>query len=157
MLPGIDEVAVVIHQTAKDHGFWDKDRNLGEMLMLAVSECAEALEEDRDGNPLVYWKCPECGYQTAEKPHPFMDAHYIPMNGGVIARALRALGGGSVTCDYNRELKPEGALVEVIDALIRLLDTSQDMASRTRYTVYDVMDMKMRYNAQREHMHGKAY
>jgi hypothetical protein len=55
------------------------------------------------------------------------------------------------------DMKPEGELVEVADAIIRLLDTGHDMASKTRYTLSDVMAFKMIYNDDREHMHGKAY
>lgn len=36
-----------IHENAKAKGFWDKERNLGEMLMLIVSEVSEAMEADR--------------------------------------------------------------------------------------------------------------
>jgi NTP pyrophosphatase (non-canonical NTP hydrolase) len=32
------------HQVAKDKGFWETERNVPEMLMLVVSELAEALE-----------------------------------------------------------------------------------------------------------------
>ena len=40
-----------IHQTAVEHGWWDMDRSIGEVLMLAVTELAEAMEAYRDGNP----------------------------------------------------------------------------------------------------------
>jgi len=35
------------HKIAKEKGFWDKRRNLGEMLMLIVTELAEAMESYR--------------------------------------------------------------------------------------------------------------
>lgn len=128
----IDETAVKIHQTAREHGFWDKERNFGEMLMLVTSELAEALEEDRSGRPTVWLKHEEgCGI-VAEDPMP-----------------------GPPWCSCMP--KPEGALVEVVDAIIRCLDTAQDLAGRTQYTVGEVIDMKMKYNDSREHMHGKAY
>jgi len=40
-----------IHQTAIEHGWWDRERSIGEVLMLAVTELAEAMEAYRDGNP----------------------------------------------------------------------------------------------------------
>jgi NTP pyrophosphatase (non-canonical NTP hydrolase) len=40
-----------IHSTAKDKGWWDKDRNDGEMIALIHSELSEALEALRHGNP----------------------------------------------------------------------------------------------------------
>ncbi|MBU1067374.1 hypothetical protein KKE60_06275 [Patescibacteria group bacterium] len=36
------------HKIAKEKGFWSKDRNVGEMLMLVVSELGEALEAHRN-------------------------------------------------------------------------------------------------------------
>jgi len=32
------------HSIAKEKGFWDKERNIGEALMLVVTELAEAME-----------------------------------------------------------------------------------------------------------------
>ncbi len=40
-----------IHRVAIEHGWWDRDRSIGEVLMLAVTELAEAMEAYRDGNP----------------------------------------------------------------------------------------------------------
>lgn len=42
---------VAIHQTARSKGFWDKERNQGEILALIHSEVSEALEALRHGNP----------------------------------------------------------------------------------------------------------
>lgn len=46
----INEISKQIHENAKEKGFWDKERNLGEMLMLIVSEVSEAMEADRKDN-----------------------------------------------------------------------------------------------------------
>ena len=35
------------HRIAKEKGFWDKRRNVGEMLMLIVTELSEAMEAYR--------------------------------------------------------------------------------------------------------------
>lgn len=43
----VTELVQEIHQAAKDKGFWDKERNVGEMLMLVVSELGEAIEAHR--------------------------------------------------------------------------------------------------------------
>jgi len=37
------------HKTARSKGFWDQERNVGEMLMLVVSELGEAIEAHRSG------------------------------------------------------------------------------------------------------------
>ncbi len=48
----IEELIAVAHANAVAHGWWDEDREPGTILMLIVSELAEALEELRDGHPL---------------------------------------------------------------------------------------------------------
>ncbi len=40
-----------VHKTAKDKGWWESERNDGEMLALIHSEVSEALEALRHGNP----------------------------------------------------------------------------------------------------------
>lgn len=48
---GWDTVAAGVHATAKEKGFWDKERNVPEMIALVHSELSEALEALRSGNP----------------------------------------------------------------------------------------------------------
>jgi hypothetical protein len=45
----INDLADKVHQVNKDKGFWDKERNVGEMLMLVSSELGEAMEAHRKG------------------------------------------------------------------------------------------------------------
>lgn len=45
----IQELITKAHAAAKAKGFWDTERNTGELLMLIVSECGEALEAHRKG------------------------------------------------------------------------------------------------------------
>ncbi len=40
----INEWSAYCHSIAKEKGFWDKERNVGEALMLVVTELAEAME-----------------------------------------------------------------------------------------------------------------
>jgi NTP pyrophosphatase (non-canonical NTP hydrolase) len=46
-----DRFSACVHEWAKDKGFWDKERNDGEMIALMHSELSEALEGLRHGNP----------------------------------------------------------------------------------------------------------
>ncbi len=50
----LDYLAQLIHENAAAKGFWDGERNFGEMLMLIVSEAAEALEAHRNGEPIFH-------------------------------------------------------------------------------------------------------
>lgn len=47
---GLNQMAEAIYQNNKEKGFWDNERNVGETLMLVVTELAEALEAHRKNN-----------------------------------------------------------------------------------------------------------
>lgn len=43
----LNELAHICHSIAVEKGFWEKERNIGEALMLIVTELAEAMEAHR--------------------------------------------------------------------------------------------------------------
>lgn len=43
----LNELAQLCHSIAREKGFWEKERNIGEALMLIVTELAEAMEAHR--------------------------------------------------------------------------------------------------------------
>jgi len=47
----IRQMQAEIHRTAVEHGWWEADRPVGEVLMLVVTEIAEAMEAYRIGDP----------------------------------------------------------------------------------------------------------
>ncbi len=47
----ISDIQRKVHKTAVEHGWWEKPRPVGEVLMLMVTELAEAMEAYRAGNP----------------------------------------------------------------------------------------------------------
>jgi len=47
-----NQIATDIHETAKEKGWWDKERNDGEIIALLHSELSEMLEALRHGNPM---------------------------------------------------------------------------------------------------------
>lgn len=129
------DLAEHINATARAKGFWDADRNMGEMLMLAVSELSEALEEHRNGRPALYVPthrqgCPGSGEGLPDYRTP--------------AQKYSACDG---------RCKPEGVAVELADCIIRCLDTMQSLG----VDIDAVVARKMAYNASRPHKHGKAY
>lgn len=111
-----DALAGLIHEINMEHGFWEANRNFGEILALIHSEMihseiSEALEEHRSGKELVYIE-----------------------NG-----------------------KPEGAAVELIDAVIRIFDYLDVALKETDWTIADVFNLKIKYNNGRPYKHGRAY
>ena len=46
---GLNKSAQIIFQNNKAKGFWDNERNVGELLMLVTSELSEAMEAHRKG------------------------------------------------------------------------------------------------------------
>ena len=50
----LNEWAKAIHENAVSKGWWEDDRPLPEVLMLIISELAEALEADRAGEGNLY-------------------------------------------------------------------------------------------------------
>lgn len=130
----LDDMAEKVHAIAEQHGFWPEEgRNFGEMLMLAVCELAESLEEHRAGRPNVWFKheegCPwhSTSPENAQRLHPH-----------------------GCTCQHP---KPEGVAVELVDNIIRSLDTLYSLD----VDIDEVFWLKMQYNATRPYKHGKAY
>lgn len=60
-----------IHDTAVEKGFWDKPRNEGELLMLVVSELAEALEALRNNAPRARIDDYKQAIDADGQPHAF--------------------------------------------------------------------------------------
>ena len=132
----LNELAKQINDNARAHGFWDGDRNFGEMIALAHSELSEALEEHRSGR----------------------EPEYFQINGGQVWRTDD--GSGSDWCTANGKAtytgvlaKPEGVAVELADCIIRCLDTMHSLG----VDIDGVVARKMAYNASRPHKHGRAY
>jgi len=43
----LNELSTLCHKIAVEKGFWDEERNIGEALMLIVTELSEAMESHR--------------------------------------------------------------------------------------------------------------
>lgn len=136
-MTNLNTLAKDIFEANVAKGFWVLDRPLTETTMLIVTELAEAVEEERAGRAGVWYS------------DPAYDMHYgadmVAVEGDHLAHPLRG--------SRSRALKPEGVDIELIDALIRLLDL---LGSRG-VDVDELLKQKLAYNETRAPRHGKAY
>lgn len=130
----LNDWAREIHANAVEHGWWESDRPLPEVLMLIVSELSEALEEARAGRPMVWYEC-----LTTKMPCTKEEGCSCWRDG-----ECKADGIGN---------KPEGIAVEVIDALIRILD----WCGKEGLDVEALVREKHEYNKSRPYKHGKKF
>lgn len=111
-----------IHNTAKEKGWWEGgERNPLEIHMLIVSELAEATEEARKGTPPIYV---ESQGAKMTPDHPLFQEM--------------------------KSLKPEGELIELADAVIRVMD----YCGHKGWNLAEAILLKTKYNESRGHRHG---
>lgn len=105
----INEFAAEVHKNAVDHGWWDGERTFPEIVALIHSEVSEALEEYRDGKPLLYFPCNAGGVCCEEDGSAHCGSRpYDPENPNARCSA--------------QSKKPEGIAAELADVIIRVLD-----------------------------------
>lgn len=132
----LNELAEKIHQNAMEKGFWS-DLNIPEKIALIHSELSEALEADRAGEPNYAYGL------------PWSDRLVDPTR-----TKVNEAGVAYVEFQGNKvPVKPEGAAVELVDAMIRILDLLVVM----EVDIDEITQRKMAYNATREIRHGKRY
>jgi NTP pyrophosphatase (non-canonical NTP hydrolase) len=133
----LNKLAKSIYEQNKSKGFWEGERNFGELLMLVTSELAEALEAHRDGK----W--------TVRKDKEELAA--LEANASIYP---------DLKAEYEKEwvLKFKNTIKnsvndEVADALIRILDLCGGLGIDIDYHVAQ----KLKYNRTRPNKHGRAY
>lgn len=133
MIETLNTLAGKIHKTPIEHGWWETERELPEVLMLCVSELSEALEEYRDGRPNEWYMCNEIfGDSTPCLPKD---------------ETQWRMFGHTAECEY-RSAKPEGIAVAMVDCIIRIFDYLAHI------DIDGIMKCKMKYNASRPYRHG---
>lgn len=157
----IGYMAETIHRVSTEHGFTPpSSENLPEKLMLSVSELAEALEAHRDEQEEVYFV-----YKSTDRM-PIMEHSYS--DGNVVFLKNDGSEWGTWTMEQAVdagwfEAKPEGVLVEIADSIIRNLhmmhSLMHDEKGRqiSRYSISEILRMKIDYNSTRPFKHGRSY
>ena len=123
----MNELRDKIFQNALNKGFWDKERNMGEALMLIVTELAEALETHRASGQIQEFT--EGQKLSLEK----MSDEEFPETFSIMVK--------------------DSFHDEMADVLIRVLD----LCGGYNIDIDWHVKMKMKYNATRERLHGKKY
>ncbi len=144
-MTNLTTLAKDIFEANASKGFWDRERPLTETTMLIVTELAEAVEEERAGRPAVWYR--DNGLSSSEDPA--VGPEHLMFVRGVPYHEEDF----DVVDEMPDPLKPEGIDIELIDALIRLLDL---LGSRD-VDVDALLKQKLAYNASRPARHGKAY
>jgi len=126
---GLNDAAQQIHAAARNKGFWDSERETGTLLMLCVSELSEALEADRENR-----------FAKLEHYEENMKG-YTPENSPLSFESL-------FTMDIKDTFEDE-----IADTVIRILD----LCGARGIDIERHINLKLKYNATRERMHGKSY
>jgi NTP pyrophosphatase (non-canonical NTP hydrolase) len=124
------------HGTAKEKGFWDTERNVSEMLMLIVSEVAEAQEALRKNH-----------YANQEVVNSLaQDLELDKTDEEFLLKTL--VWKGKFEDNIKSTFQDE-----IADIAIRLFD----LCGGLNIDLQKHIELKMKYNSMRGYKHGKAF
>lgn len=135
-MKSLNEIAKVVHENAVAHGWWDEERSFPEVIALVHSELSEALEEYRNGRPLLYFPCNAGGVCERDRGEEGLTCGSVVPDGN---------GGCKAKSD-----KPEGVAIELADAIIRILD----YCGEAGIDIEEAIAIKHEYNKTRPYRHG---
>lgn len=130
------ELIVKAHGTAKEKGFWDTERNVSEMLMLIVSELAEAQEALRKD----YY----ADKNVADGLLHDMELEKTDEEFQIDKGIWKGLFEAKVKSSFEDE---------IADVAIRLFD----LCGGLNIDLEKHIELKMKYNSMRGYKHGKAF
>lgn len=132
MIEGLNKLANDIYLANKEKGFWVEDQNIGEKLMLIVTEVGEAMEAHRE-NKLT----PKFAYTFNN-----------PVKEGIVGEYHE----GPIESVFKEYVK-DSFEDELADTIIRLLDLCGARGIDIEWHIKNKLD----YNKTRPHKHGKQY
>lgn len=136
---GLNETAKVVYELNKEKGFWDKERNVGELLMLVVSELGEAMEAHRKGH---FAKLEHFENNISKSRIINKDPNY---EGDITPERAYEAHFSTLMKDTFED--------EIADSIIRLLDLSHGL----NIDIEKHINAKIEYNKSRPRLHGKKY
>lgn len=135
----LTELSKIVHANNKAKGFWDTERNPGELLMLVVSELGEALEALR--------------HKRHAEIRAFMgDLHNADIENLADVQYMSHFHLTEFERSFKGNIK-DTYEDELADAVIRLLD----MCGAAGIDIQFHVDAKLQYNKTRPHKHGKQF
>ena len=136
-IKGLNEASQKIYKASKLKGFYEKPREIGTLLMLVVSELAEALEADRKNN--------------SNKLEIFLDdLKYAKLS--IEDFSLQNDNYNWIKNKFETTIK-DSFEDEIADAIIRLFD----LCGYMNIDIEKHIDLKLKYNQGRPAKHGKNY
>lgn len=133
----INKLAKEVHENAKSKGFYDSEKNIGEMLCLIHSEVSEALECDRKGKH----------YSNCSDRQDWHMRGMADLNFGI------TFNDDDFFKSHFEHTVKDTFEDELADIVIRVMD----LAAFKGIDLESHIKAKMRYNSLRPHKHGKKY
>lgn len=138
-----NKVASEINKDNREKGFWDTERNIGELLMLITSELGEAMEAHRKGKFADLKGFIEHMNKAPEDSSALPNEFYLNVTDELTLYRKEA---------FEKYIK-DSFEDEIADAMIRLFD----LAGGLKIDLDQHIFYKLLYNKTRERLHGKKY
>lgn len=142
----INDLVKEAYDNAVEKGWHESPRSALEVHMLIVSEIAEATEAVRDGLPPIYQVHKTYSKENGEHVET---SFFIPYNHFTTFKSDDGLDANR-KFNWKAERKPEGELIELADAVIRIADYFGERG----WDLEEAIKIKMAYNKTRGYRHG---